>query len=46
MISFKIGDIVPADCGLTEAINICINQAVLTEECQDGWQSIFLVCSL
>jgi magnesium-transporting ATPase (P-type) len=46
MISFKIGDIVPADCGLMEAINIHINQAVLTEECQDAWRSIFLVRSL
>ena len=26
MISFKIGDIVPADCRLTEAINVSIDQ--------------------
>jgi H+-transporting ATPase len=32
MISFKIGDIVPADCRLTEAINISIDQAALTGE--------------
>ena len=27
MISFKIGDIIPADCRLTEAINVSIDQA-------------------
>ena len=32
MISFKIGDIVPADCRLTEAIDISIDQAFLTGE--------------
>ncbi|KII87656.1 hypothetical protein PLICRDRAFT_42158 [Plicaturopsis crispa FD-325 SS-3] len=32
MISFKIGDIVPADCRLTESINISIDQAALTGE--------------
>ena len=32
IISFKIGDIVPADCRLTEAINISIDQAALTGE--------------
>ncbi|KZT37013.1 plasma membrane H+-transporting ATPase [Sistotremastrum suecicum HHB10207 ss-3] len=32
MISFKIGDIVPADCRLIEAINISIDQAALTGE--------------
>ena len=32
MISFKIGDIVPADCRLTEAINVSIDQATLTGE--------------
>jgi H+-transporting ATPase len=32
MISFKIGDIVPADCHLTEAINLSIDQAALTGE--------------
>ena len=32
MIAFKIGDIVPADCRLTEAINISIDQAALTGE--------------
>lgn len=31
-IAFKIGDIVPADCRLTEAINISIDQAALTGE--------------
>ena len=31
-ISFKIGDIVPADCRLTEAINVSIDQAALTGE--------------
>ncbi|KAF9230501.1 hypothetical protein BU15DRAFT_83546 [Melanogaster broomeanus] len=29
MISFKIGDIVPADCRLTDSINVSINQAAL-----------------
>jgi H+-transporting ATPase len=32
MISFKIGDIVPADCRLTEAINVAIDEAALTGE--------------
>src|ERR1700742_4709941 len=32
MIAFKIGDIVPADCRLTEAINVSIDQAALTGE--------------
>ncbi|THG96573.1 hypothetical protein EW026_g5285 [Hermanssonia centrifuga] len=32
MISFKIGDIVPADCRLIEAVNISIDQAALTGE--------------
>ncbi|KAF8812585.1 plasma membrane H+-transporting ATPase [Phlegmacium glaucopus] len=32
MISFKIGDIIPADCRLTEAINVLIDQAALTGE--------------
>lgn len=32
MISFKIGDIVPADCRLTEAVNLSIDQAALTGE--------------
>jgi len=32
IISFKIGDIVPADCRLTEAINVSIDQAALTGE--------------
>ncbi|KAF8156015.1 plasma-membrane proton-e [Crassisporium funariophilum] len=32
MISFKIGDIVPGDCRLTEAINVSIDQAALTGE--------------
>jgi H+-transporting ATPase len=32
MISFKIGDIVPADCRLTEAITVSIDQAALTRE--------------
>lgn len=32
MISFKIGDIVPADCRLVEAINVSIDQAALTGE--------------
>jgi H+-transporting ATPase len=31
-VSFKIGDIVPADCRLTEAINVSIDQAALTGE--------------
>ena len=29
VISFKIGDIIPANCHLMEAINMSINQAVL-----------------
>lgn len=32
MVSFKIGDVVPADCRLTEAINVSIDQAALTGE--------------
>jgi H+-transporting ATPase len=32
MISFKVGDIVPADCRLTDAINVSIDQAALTGE--------------
>ena len=32
MISFKIGDIVPADCRLTKAIQVSIDQAALTSE--------------
>ncbi|KAK1226240.1 hypothetical protein PQX77_010822 [Marasmius sp. AFHP31] len=32
MVAFKIGDIVPADCRLTEAINVSIDQAALTGE--------------
>ncbi|KAF6744159.1 hypothetical protein DFP72DRAFT_1035953 [Ephemerocybe angulata] len=32
IISFKIGDIVPADCRLFEAINVSIDQAALTGE--------------
>ncbi|KAF8905185.1 plasma membrane ATPase [Gymnopilus junonius] len=32
LIAFKIGDIVPADCRLTEAINVSIDQAALTGE--------------
>lgn len=32
VIAFKIGDIVPADCHLTESINVSINQAALTGE--------------
>ena len=32
MVSFKIGDIVPADCRLTDAINVSIDQAALTGE--------------
>ncbi|KAJ7462014.1 hypothetical protein FB451DRAFT_1371056 [Mycena latifolia] len=32
MISFKLGDIVPADCRLTEAINSSIDQAAMTGE--------------
>ncbi|KAH9843774.1 plasma membrane H+-transporting ATPase [Rhodofomes roseus] len=32
LVSFKIGDIVPADCRLTEAINVSIDQAALTGE--------------
>ena len=31
-VSFKIGDIVPADCRLTEAINVSIDLAALTCE--------------
>ncbi|KAJ7265427.1 hypothetical protein B0H12DRAFT_197995 [Mycena haematopus] len=32
MISFKIGDIVPADCRLTEAVTVSIDEAALTGE--------------
>lgn len=32
IVAFKIGDIVPADCRLTEAINVSIDQAALTGE--------------
>ena len=32
MVSFKIGDIVPADCRLTAAVNVSIDQAALTGE--------------
>ncbi|KAJ7621537.1 E1-E2 ATPase-domain-containing protein [Mycena polygramma] len=32
MISFKIGDIVPADCRLTDAVNVSIDEAALTGE--------------
>ncbi|KAF7966166.1 hypothetical protein HWV62_39778 [Athelia sp. TMB] len=32
MASFKIGDIAPTDCRLTEAINVSIDQAALTGE--------------
>ena len=32
IVSFKIGDIVPADCRLIEAINVSIDQAALTGE--------------
>ncbi|KAF8342555.1 uncharacterized protein EI90DRAFT_3143353 [Cantharellus anzutake] len=32
VIAFKIGDIVPADCRLTEAVNVSIDQAALTGE--------------
>ncbi|EJD40156.1 plasma membrane H+-transporting ATPase [Auricularia subglabra TFB-10046 SS5] len=32
MINFKIGDVVPADCRLVEAINVSIDQAALTGE--------------
>jgi len=32
MVAFKIGDIVPADCRLTEAISVSIDQAALTGE--------------
>lgn len=32
MIAFKIGDVVPADCRLTEAVNVSIDQAALTGE--------------
>lgn len=31
-VAFKIGDIVPADCRLTEAVNVSIDQAALTGE--------------
>jgi H+-transporting ATPase len=51
MISFKIGDIVPADCRLTEAINISIDQAALTGESlpqskKDGDQCFSCVFSI
>jgi H+-transporting ATPase len=32
MVAFKIGDIVPADCRLLEAVNVSIDQAALTGE--------------
>lgn len=32
MIAFKIGDVVPADCRLTESVNVSIDQAALTGE--------------
>ncbi|KAJ3526738.1 hypothetical protein NM688_g8224 [Phlebia brevispora] len=32
MVAFKIGDIVPADCRLIEAVNVSIDQAALTGE--------------
>jgi H+-transporting ATPase len=32
MISFKIGNIAPADCRLTESVNVSIGQAALTGE--------------
>ncbi|KAH6906749.1 plasma membrane H(+)-ATPase 1 [Coprinopsis sp. MPI-PUGE-AT-0042] len=32
IVSFKIGDIVPADCRLLEAVNVSIDQAALTGE--------------
>ena len=32
MVAFKIGDVVPADCRLTDAINVSIDQAALTGE--------------
>jgi H+-transporting ATPase len=32
IVAFKIGDIVPADCRLLEAINVSIDQAALTGE--------------
>ncbi|KAI0765814.1 hypothetical protein BC629DRAFT_1442883 [Irpex lacteus] len=32
IIAFKIGDIVPADCRLVEAVNVSIDQAALTGE--------------
>jgi H+-transporting ATPase len=32
MIAFKTGNIVPADCRLTEAVNVSIDQAALTGE--------------
>ncbi|KAJ7982774.1 plasma membrane H+-transporting ATPase, partial [Mycena polygramma] len=32
MISFKIGNIVPADCRLTDAVNVSIDEAALTGE--------------
>ncbi|KAF7352277.1 Plasma membrane ATPase [Mycena venus] len=32
MISFKIGDIVPADCRLTDAVTVSIDEAALTGE--------------
>jgi H+-transporting ATPase len=32
MVTFKIGDVVPADCRLTEALNVSIDQAALTGE--------------
>ena len=32
IISFKVGDIVPTDCWLVEAVNVSIDQAALTGE--------------
>ena len=32
MIAFKIGDVVPADSRLTEAVNVSIDHAALTGE--------------
>ena len=32
IVSFKIGDIVPADCRLTDGVNVSIDQAALTGE--------------
>jgi H+-transporting ATPase len=32
LVAFKIGDVVPADCPLTEALNLSVDQAALTGE--------------